>query len=144
MTQKTSFIWRTVTYITGNAILTGTTVQARLLSTIVNINFTIFSFESIYTNARISTVSIGTSSTILTNIWTNGTFIDIFSTILSCVFWRTIACVCIKSIDTFSTILTEMTIAIIYIDLTTCTSKSWKQNMLLKSGRIFLCLRPFY
>ena len=136
-----------MTYITGNAILTGTTIQARLLSTIVYVNFTIFSFESINTNTRISTVCIGTCSSILTYIWTNGTLIDIFSTILSCVFWRTIACVSIKSVDTFSTILTEMTIAIVYIDLTTSTSKSWKYNMFLKSGNVFMgqliCLGPF-
>jgi hypothetical protein len=95
-----------MTNVTGNTIFTSTTVQARLLGTIIYINFTIFPFKSIYTNAGIATIGVGTGGSILAYIWSNGTLVNVLGTVLTRVFWATLARIRIDTVNTFSTILT--------------------------------------
>lgn len=67
MTQKSRFTWRTITPKTTDTIDTRGTVKTRRIRTIINILVAIGTCPAINTNAWIAAVSVGASSTVLTN-----------------------------------------------------------------------------
>ena len=86
MTEQASFVWRTFAGVTPYPVVASTSVQARVLSTVIHINLAIMAFVTIDTDTGITTFSVMTSSTILADVRPYGTLVNVLSAVAAGIF----------------------------------------------------------
>ena len=99
--------------------MASTTIEAGLLSAIIHIDFAIVALVPVDTNAGVASLGIMTSSTVLAHVGPQSTFVDVFGTVAAGVLCRAVTRVGSNSIDATSSILTEVTIAVINVNVAT-------------------------
>jgi len=102
-------------YITGYPVVASTSVQARVLSTVIHINLAIVSFKAVDTDTGIATLGVMTSGTILAHVRPHSTFVHVLGTVASGIFCRTVTGVRSDPVDTTASILAEMAVTIVDI-----------------------------
>ncbi len=117
MAQETGFVRRTLAKVGTDAIMARTTVEARLLSTIIDVDLTAMAFIAIYTDALIASFRVGARRAVLTNARPQCALVHVLGTVATCVFWGAAAGVGVYSVNALASILTQVSRAVINVDV---------------------------
>ena len=113
----------TLALVFANLVHAGSSRQARIDSTVVLVLLTVWSDETIDTDALVASFSVSASAMVLTGI-VEGTLIHIVQTISAGVVGRTLTGVGIDTVNTDATILTNIAFTIINVYFTSGSSES--------------------
>lgn len=93
-------------------------IKTNCCCTIIDVFAAVVSGPAVHAHTGVSPNDVEAGTTIVAGVWLHQTFIDIFCTILSCPFWRTLTVVGVDTIHTFAPIHAFMAWAVIHIILT--------------------------
>ena len=115
--QQPRFVGRTFANVAGHAIMTSTAIEARLDGAVVNVDLAVVAFESVNANARVASFGVVAGGPVLAHVWPRSAFIHVLGAETSRVFGRAVASVGADAIDTSSSILAKMSVAVVDVDV---------------------------
>jgi len=124
MAKQPGLVGWAFAFISGNAVMTSASVQAGLCHTVVHVNFAIVAFVSIDTDARVASLGVVTSGSILANVRPDKAFVDVFGAVSSGEFRRAIASVASDAVQAAAAILAEVAVAIVFVDVAAGTGEA--------------------
>ena len=123
MTQQPRLPVRTHALVLAHLVHAGAAILAGVHLAVVLVLFTVGALESVDTDALVASLCVATSPVVLAGV-VEGTLVHVLQTVSTGPVWGTLAGVSVDTIDTGSVILTNVSLAIIYIDFTVRSGKS--------------------
>ena len=105
MTKETSLVRRTFTNEAGHAVMTFSSVETRFRFTVIHIDLTIVTLESVDTDAGITSVRVMTRGSVLAYIRPRLALVDVLRAITSAILRRAVACVRAYSVNATASVL---------------------------------------
>lgn len=122
--KKPGLPGRTFAVVRPQSIVTGGAVVTRLSLAIVNVDGTIVASVSILAKTSVTTNSIGACGAVLADCRTDFALVDVLVAESAGEIWRTLTLVRVDAINASPAVLTQMTVAVVDVYLTTVASKS--------------------
>lgn len=93
---------------------------------VINVYRAVRAAPSINAHTDVTSNQVAAGASILTSVWLQAAFINVFCTVLTCPLWGALTVVSIDAVHAGSSVCTLMTGAVINVILTVCSIKTWE------------------
>jgi len=134
MTQQTSFAWGTLAVEAADTIVTGGAIEASGTGAVINVLRTISSGPSVDANARISAVRVDASGSVFADGRPQSALVHVLIAVRARERRRALTRVTVDPVHTRSSVLAQMSGAVVDVLLTVGSSKTWRASAFVVEG----------